>query len=112
MKLQKNASFTCFVEACGVMKPGSVLLLVARSETLLQELKEELRGSGTPQLVVRCVAVDLSTADGVNKAVEVVSQEAVTDLDHVLLFNNAGKSLLKSVTKQSNKTVLFHATPR
>lgn len=87
------------------MTPGSVLLLVARSRTLLQELKEELRGSGPPQLVVRCVAVDLGTAGGVNEAVEVARQEAGTDLEHVLLFNNAGESLLKSVT------ALLDATP-
>lgn len=64
------------------------------------------------QLVVRCMAVDLSTADGVNEAVEEVRQEAVTDLDHVLLFNNVGEFLFKSETKQSNKTVLLHATPQ
>lgn len=90
------------------MKPGSVLLLVARSETLLQELKEELRGlTGTAQPAVRCVAVDLSVADGVNEAVEVARQEAGTDPDHVLLINNAGESLLESVLKQPNKTGLF-----
>lgn len=89
------------------MEPGSVFLLVARSEALLLELKEELRGSGTPQLAVRCVAVDLSTAEGVNEAVEVARREAVTDLEHVLLFNNAGEP----ETKQSNKPVLLHATP-
>lgn len=90
------------------MKPGSVLLLVARSETLLQELKEELRGlTGMAQPAVRCMAVDLSAADGVNEAVEVARQEAGTDPDHVLLINNAGESLLESVLKQPNKTVLF-----
>lgn len=84
------------------MKPGSVLL-VAHSQALLLELKEELRSSGTPQLTVRCVAVDLSTADGVNEAVKAARQEAIADLEHVLLFNNAGEP----ETKQSNKTVLF-----
>lgn len=83
---------------------GSVLLLVARSGALLQELKEELRGlAGTPQLAVRCVAADLSTADGVKGAVEAARREAGTDPDHVLLFNNAGESLLKSVTKAAKQ---------
>lgn len=90
------------------MTPGSVLLLVARSETLLHELKEELRGfPGTPPPAVRCVAVDLSAAAGVNEAVEAARQEAGTDPDHVLLINNAGESLLESVSKQPNKTALF-----
>lgn len=93
------------------MTPGSVLLLVARSETLLQELKEELRGfPGTPPAAVRCVAVDLSAAAGVNEAVEAARQEAGTDPDHVLLINNAGESLLESVSKQPDKTALFPTT--
>lgn len=96
------------------MKPGSVLLLVARSETLLQELKEELRGlTGAAQPAVRCVAVDLSAADGVNEAVEVARQEAGTDPDHVLLINNAGESLLESVkaAKQNSVVPVSPAAP-
>lgn len=83
------------------MEAGSVLLLVARSQTLLEELRGELRGlAGT--LAVRCVAADLSTAGGVREAVDAARRQAVADLDHVLLLNNAGESPLKSVTKQSN----------
>lgn len=96
------------------MKPGSVLLLVARSQTLLHELKEELRSlTGTPQPAVRCVAVDLSAADGVNEAVEVARQEAGTDPDHVLLINNAGESLLESVkaAKQNRLVPISPAAP-
>ncbi|XP_037634589.1 sepiapterin reductase b [Sebastes umbrosus] len=72
------------------LEPGSVLLLVARSGTLLQELKEELQSfTGEQQLVVHCVAVDLSTKEGVNETVRVARQEAVNEIDHVLLINNA-----------------------
>lgn len=93
------------------MKPGSVLLLVARSETLLQGLKEELRGlTGTAQPGVRCVAVDLSAADGVNEAVEVARQEAATDPDHVLLINNAGESLLESVKAAKHECCFPYGT--
>ncbi|KAM6945013.1 sepiapterin reductase b [Lycodopsis pacificus] len=72
------------------LKPGSVLLLVARSETLLQELKEELQSfTEQQQTVVHCVAVDLGTREGVNETVSMARQEAGNEIDHVLLINNA-----------------------
>ncbi|XP_035514899.1 sepiapterin reductase b [Morone saxatilis] len=73
------------------LKPGSVLLLVARSNTMLQELKEELQSwTEEQQLVVHCIAVDLSTREGVHETVRVARQEAINEMDHVLLINNAG----------------------
>ncbi|KAK2901951.1 hypothetical protein Q8A73_011697 [Channa argus] len=73
-----------------LLKPGSVLLLVARSGTLLQELKEELQSSTEEQkLVVRSITADLSTREGVNETVVAARQEAVDEIDHVLLINNA-----------------------
>ncbi|XP_051278398.1 sepiapterin reductase b isoform X2 [Dicentrarchus labrax] len=72
-------------------KPGSVLLLVARSNTMLQELKEELQSlTKDQQLMVHCIAVDLSTREGVHETVRVARQEAINEMDHVLLINNAG----------------------
>ncbi|KAM9360670.1 sepiapterin reductase b [Symphorus nematophorus] len=77
-------------EVCHFLNPGSVLLLVARSETLLQGLKKELWSfTEEQQLVVCCIAVDLSTKEGVNETVRVAKQKAVSELDHVLLINNA-----------------------
>lgn len=75
-----------------MLKPGSILLLVARTETLLQELKEELKSFTEEQLVVHCIAVDLSTREGLNEIIRVARQEAVNEIDHVLLINNAGES--------------------
>lgn len=75
-----------------MLKPGSILLLVARTETLLQELKEELKRVTEEQLVVHCIAVDLSTREGLNEIIRVARQEAVNEIDHVLLINNAGES--------------------
>ncbi|XP_044053767.1 sepiapterin reductase b [Siniperca chuatsi] len=73
-----------------LLKPGSVLLLVARSENLLQELQKELQSfTEQQQLVVHYIAVDLSTREGVNETVRVAKQEAVNEIDHVLLINNA-----------------------
>ncbi|KAK5871023.1 hypothetical protein PBY51_003926 [Eleginops maclovinus] len=72
------------------LEPRSVLLLVARSGTLLQEMKEELQSfiEGR-QLVLHCITVDLSTKEGVDETVRVARQEAVDEIEHVLLINNA-----------------------
>uniref|UniRef100_A0A3P8SAI2 Sepiapterin reductase a n=1 Tax=Amphiprion percula TaxID=161767 RepID=A0A3P8SAI2_AMPPE len=75
--------------------PGSVLLLVAHSGTLLQELKEDLQSFTEEQhLQICCIIADLSTKDGVEEMVTRARQEAVSKLDHVLLINNAGDFLL------------------
>ncbi|KAM3611311.1 uncharacterized protein V6R79_016358 [Siganus canaliculatus] len=76
-------------EVLSSLKPGSVLLLVARSGPLLLELKEELQSlSEEQQFVVRCIAVDLSTREGVNETVRAAVQEAENLLEHVLVINN------------------------
>ncbi|XP_023249976.1 sepiapterin reductase-like [Seriola lalandi dorsalis] len=78
-------------EVYHLLEPGSVLLLVARSGTLLQELKEELQSFTDKQrLVVHCIAANLSTTEGVNETVRVAGQEAVNEIDNVLLINNVG----------------------
>nr|XP_033947890.1 sepiapterin reductase b isoform X2 [Pseudochaenichthys georgianus] len=72
------------------LEPRSVLLLVARSGPLLQEMKEELQSATEEQqLVVHCVTVDLRTKEGVDETVRVARQEAVDEIEHVLLINNA-----------------------
>ncbi|KAK1893028.1 Histone-lysine N-methyltransferase SMYD1 [Dissostichus eleginoides] len=72
------------------LEPRSVLLLVARSGPLLQEMKEGLQSATEEQqLVVHCVAVDLRTKEGVDETVRVARQEAVDEIEHVLLINNA-----------------------
>ena len=91
------------VQVSRSLEPRSVLLLVARSGLLLQEMKEELQSATEEQqLVVHCVAVDLRTKEGVDETVRVARQEAVDEIEHVLLINNAGGSLslFESVTKQ------------
>lgn len=81
------------IQVSCLLEPGSVLLLVARSETLLQQLKVELQSfTKEPQVVVHCIAVDLNTIEGLNETVKVARQHTVNDVDHVLLVNNAGES--------------------
>ncbi|KAM8759740.1 sepiapterin reductase b [Acanthopagrus schlegelii] len=92
-------------QVCCWLKPGSVLLLAARSETLLRELKEELKGFTVErQLLVHCVVVDLSTQKGVNEAVRVARLESEKEMDHVLLINNAAS--LGNISKFSSFTDL------
>ncbi|KAM9810598.1 sepiapterin reductase b [Neosynchiropus ocellatus] len=69
-------------------QPGSVLLLVARSETLLEEVREEIR-SGAGDLVVHCISADLSTREAVDRTVTLAKHESSREVDHVLLVNNA-----------------------
>ncbi|KAM9858604.1 sepiapterin reductase b [Aulostomus maculatus] len=77
-------------QVCQYLKPSSVLLLVARSGSLLEKLKEELHSyTEALKLVVHCTVADLSTREGVNLTVNVARQEAVNEIDHVLLINNA-----------------------
>ncbi|XP_070690573.1 sepiapterin reductase b [Pempheris klunzingeri] len=77
-------------EVSHLLKPGSFLFLVARSETKLHELKEELQSFTGEQLAVHCIAVDLSTTEGVNETIRMAKQEAGNEIDHVLLINNVG----------------------
>lgn len=91
-KARQEANKVLFIQVSHLLKPGSVLLLVARSGPLLQELKEELQSFTEEQkLDVHCIAADLSTREGVNETVVVARQEAMHDIDHVLLINNAGE---------------------
>lgn len=76
-----------------LVKPGSVLVLVARSGDDLQALQAELAESeaGRAGVVVRRVVADLGRMEGL-EAVLRTSKEAFTeDIDHVILVNNAGK---------------------
>lgn len=88
---EKRKFFVLF-QLCRLLEPGSVLLLVARSGILLQELKEELRRlTDRRQLVVHCVTADLGSREGLEETVRTAKHEALADFNHVLLINNAGR---------------------
>ncbi|XP_077418550.1 sepiapterin reductase b [Vanacampus margaritifer] len=73
------------------LKPGSVLLLVARSRHLLRELKQELLQNlnGIQDVSIYYTAADLSTKVGVEDTVDMARQQSLKEIDHVLLVNNA-----------------------
>ncbi|XP_061134932.1 sepiapterin reductase b [Syngnathus typhle] len=77
--------------AAGYLKPGSVLLLVARSTILLQQLKDELLQNlkDIQDVTIYCTAADLGTKDGVEITVDMTRQQSHKEIDHVLLINNA-----------------------
>lgn len=70
--------------------PGSLLLLLARSEEALAQLAAELRDS-CPGLRVGCVASDLGSEEGLRRAVGAVRELLPGGPpDRLLLINNAG----------------------
>ncbi|KAK9533024.1 hypothetical protein VZT92_010379 [Zoarces viviparus] len=75
-----------------LVKPGSALVLTARSVDDLRALQAELAESeaGRAGLVVECVVADLSQKGGLESIVSVSKEAFSEDMDHVLLVNNAG----------------------
>uniref|UniRef100_A0A4W6DGD2 Sepiapterin reductase n=1 Tax=Lates calcarifer TaxID=8187 RepID=A0A4W6DGD2_LATCA len=74
-----------------LVKPGSVLVLVARSGDDLRALQAELAESeaGRVGLVVECVVADLGQPDGLEAVVRRSQESFSEDLDHIILVNNA-----------------------
>ncbi|KAL4658249.1 sepiapterin reductase [Arapaima gigas] len=79
------------VQIAGLLKPSSALLLVSRSGDKLQELQAELLASSVDSggLVVRCVTADVGEKEGVEETVRAAKEIPTTDIDHLLLINNA-----------------------
>ncbi|XP_054468396.1 sepiapterin reductase a [Anoplopoma fimbria] len=73
------------------VKPGSALVLTARSADDLRALQAELAESeaGRAGLVVECVVADLSQMEGLESIVRASKDAFSEDMDHVLLVNNA-----------------------
>lgn len=86
-----------------LLKPGSVLLLVARTADQLNEVKEDIvtlyGGQNKPD--VRCVQADLEKTEGVEKTLQAAKETPSSEMDHLLLINNAG--VLKLVSTQITK---------
>ncbi|XP_028617035.1 sepiapterin reductase [Grammomys surdaster] len=73
-----------------LLSPGSVLLLSARSDSALRQLKEEL-GAQQPGLRVELAAADLGTEAGVQQLLSAVRELPRPEgLQRLLLINNAG----------------------
>ncbi|KAF7688581.1 sepiapterin reductase a [Silurus meridionalis] len=75
-------------EISALLQPGSVLLLVARSAEKLQELEGEL-SSQRNGLVIRCVVADLGQKDGVGSVIREAKKTPSSEINSLLLFNNA-----------------------
>ncbi|XP_075045296.1 sepiapterin reductase [Mixophyes fleayi] len=77
-------------ELCPRVMPGSVLLLVSRTEEEMRVLAEEL-AIKYPGVGVRWVAADLGTGDGVRRAVQEAQKlQGQHAADRLLIINNAG----------------------
>lgn len=75
-------------ELSKLLKPGSVLILVARSGEKLQELEKNLL-SERDGLVVRSVVADLGQKDGVESVIREARKTPSSDINSLFLFNNA-----------------------
>lgn len=80
-------------EMARLVKPGSVLVLAARSADDLRALQAELAESeaGRAGVVVDCVVVDLGQAEGPESVVKASKEVFSEEMDHIILVNNAGK---------------------
>lgn len=79
-------------QLAGLLSPGSVLLLSARSDSMLRQLKEELC-TQQPGLQVVLAAADLGTESGVQQLLSAVRELPRPErLQRLLLINNAGES--------------------
>ncbi|XP_067249516.1 sepiapterin reductase b [Chanodichthys erythropterus] len=74
-----------------LLKPGSVLLLVARTTDQLTEVKEDIVTlyGGQNKLDVRCVQADLEKTEGVEKTLQAAKETSSSEMEHLLLINNA-----------------------
>ncbi|XP_049909146.1 sepiapterin reductase a [Epinephelus moara] len=78
-------------EMSRLVKPGSVLVLTARSGDELRALQAELAESeaGRAGLVVKCVVADVGQMEGLEGIVRAAKEAFSEDIDHVILVNNA-----------------------
>ncbi|XP_029023975.1 sepiapterin reductase a [Betta splendens] len=80
------------VDLSRLVRPGSVLVLVARSVDDLRALQAELARpeAGGTGLTVKCVEADLAQTDGVERAVKASEEAAAAaEIEHMVLVNNA-----------------------
>ncbi|XP_008322723.1 sepiapterin reductase [Cynoglossus semilaevis] len=75
-----------------LIKPGSAIVLTARSGQDLRSLQTELTGGdgAGAGLVVECVEADLGHNDAPGRIVSAARRCFKADMDHVILVNNAG----------------------
>jgi len=85
--------------ALEVGRAGGNVLLVARTQTKLDEVRLEIEGLGGTAHVHRCDLTDLEDID--RMAAEVLDSHGHVDI----LVNNAGKSIRRSVSRSYNR---FH----
>lgn len=73
------------------VRPGSVLVLAARSGADLRAAREELAASeaGRAGLRLHSVVADVGQAEGLDSIVSASTEASSADIDHLILINNA-----------------------
>ncbi|XP_074546535.1 sepiapterin reductase a [Halichoeres trimaculatus] len=79
------------VQLSRLVKPGSVLVLAARSGDDLRALQVELAGSEAGRAGVRtvCVETDLGQKEGPESVIKAAAEASPEALEHIILINNA-----------------------
>ncbi|XP_034566027.1 sepiapterin reductase-like [Notolabrus celidotus] len=79
------------VQLSRLVKPGSVLLLAARSGDELRALQEELAGSEAGRTGVKavCVEADLGQKEGPERVLKAAAEASSEEIEHLILINNA-----------------------
>ncbi|XP_041666522.1 sepiapterin reductase-like [Cheilinus undulatus] len=83
---------TVALQMSRVVKPGSALVLTARSADDLRALQEELTASEAGRAGLKAVSVpaDLGLKEGPERVLKEARDAFNEDMDHVILINNAG----------------------
>ncbi|XP_071384418.1 sepiapterin reductase-like [Centroberyx affinis] len=80
-------------EISRLFKPGSALVLAARSRDDLRALQADLAAAGPGAdgtgPAVQCVVADLAGKEGVESVIRASKEAASDDIDHLILVNNA-----------------------
>lgn len=83
---------------------GAHVLLVARTEETLEEVKRDIEAKGGQASIFPCDLNDLNSID-------LVSQEILASVDHIdILINNAGRSIRRAVHESTERFHDFERT--
>lgn len=83
---------------------GAHVLLVARTEDTLQEVKAEIEAKGGQASIFPCDLNDL-------KQIDLVSEKILATVDHIdILINNAGRSIRRAVHESTDRFHDFERT--
>lgn len=103
---------TVATEVSRLVKPGSALVLAARSGEDLRALRTELTESeaGRAGLRIETVVADVGQTEGLDGVVGAAKEAFTEEVDHVILVNNAGELLQQTAHNTNINTAQLSIT--